>query len=83
MDSSSHEHEILRQFVNHTFHNSHIDIVSISGFLSPKAVTILLPLVQHKQMFFNVVTDHIAPENLLSLPSATITTLLIFMKRMN
>ena len=83
MDSSSHEHEIIRQFVNHTFHNSHIDIVGVSGFLSPKAVTILLPLVQHKRILFNVVTDRITPENLLSLPSATITTLLIFMRRMN
>ena len=88
VDSGGNENEILQQFVDFTFHQSPLNIVGISGFLSPKAVSILSPLVRRKGMLLTAATEYIIQGNdnaLLALnsPSAMVNVLLRFMERMN
>ena len=84
--------EVVQQFVAHTFHQATnpLNIVGISGFLSPKTMSILLPLVRHKGMLLTAYTvsedlirGHSDAFIALHSPSAMVNVLLNFMKRMN
>ena len=44
VDSGIDEYDILEKTIDCQFHERSVDVVGICGFLSPKAVTLLLPL---------------------------------------
>ena len=85
------ETEIVQQFVNLTFHQTHSNIVGIGGILHPKTISILLLLVKHKGMLLSAITHKDMLEisdysdTFLSLPSPTsiVDVLLNFMRIMN
>ena len=88
MEHSCHEYEVLQQFFHYTFHNTHVNVVGVSGFLSHRATAILWPLTKHGGMLLNIAIDYNIQEDkngflALRSPSVTIETLLIFMRRMN
>ena len=81
--------EIVQQFVNLTFYHLYLnDIVGVTGVLSPKAASILVPLVRHERMLLSAITHTDQLDNhsgaFLSLPSpsAIISVLLNFMNQM-
>ena len=84
IDSSRHEYEVVQQFIDVTFHEMKRNIVGLCGFLSPKAISLLLPLVRRKEMLLSAITDFTNQKDRNGVPSATINAALIsFMKRMN
>ena len=81
--------EIVRQFVNLTFYHLYLnDIVGVTGVLSPKAASILMPLVRHERVLLSAITHTDQLDNhsgaFLSLPSpsAIVSVLLNFMNQM-
>ena len=48
VDSGIDEYDSLEETIDRLFHQPSLNIVGISGFLSPKAVTLLLPLVRQR-----------------------------------
>ena len=83
--------EIVRQFVNLTFYHLYLNsIVGLTGVLSPKAASILVPLVQHERVLLSAIThtdqldNHSNSGAFLSLPSpsAIVSVLQNFMNQM-
>ena len=88
VDSGKDETKVVQQFVNFTFHQTPSDIVGITGFLSPKTVSVLLPLVRHKGLLLTAATDFLIPGRIdgyitMNSASAMVSVLLSFLKRMN
>ena len=86
LDSGRDKVEILQQFVDLLFHQPHHNVVGITRFLSPRIISILLPLVQ-KQVQLTVPNEFFVPGNsgshlTSSLPSTMVKALLTFMHRM-
>ena len=82
------EYEVLQQVVNITFHQTSLNAVGITGFLSPKTVSVLQPLARHKGMALVTATEHFIPGDsnaflTLNSPSAVVSVLFSFTERMN
>ena len=61
VDSGRDEYEVLQQVVNITYHQISLNAVGITGFLSPKTVSVLQPLARHKRMALVTATEHFIP----------------------
>ena len=85
--------DIVQHFIDLVFHHSeiHLNVAGISGILDPKALSILLPLVQHKGVLLSAITHKDMPKisdyssDFLSLPppSSVVDVVLNFMRIMN
>ena len=81
------ENEILRQFINITFHESSKQVMAVCGFLSPKIVSILSPLARQQGVLITAPAQSIVTvsEDIVALysPHAMATALLHFVRRMH
>ena len=85
--------EIVQHLIDFAFHQSEmpLNIVGVSGIIDPKALSMLLPLVEHKRILLSAIThkDMLKPleysGTFLSLPSpsSVVNVLLNFMGTMN
>ena len=92
VDSERDEFKIVQQFINLMFYGQ-VNIVGIGGILDPKAVSILLPLVERKRVLISTIThtDKLGLGRLgysgaylpLPSPSAMASVLLNFVREMN
>ena len=90
----SNDIEVVRQFVNLTFYHSDVclnDISGVIGILSPRAVSILIPLARRERVLLSAITHtdqmlddpHSGTFLPLPSPSAIVSVLLDFMNQMS
>ena len=88
VDSGFDEYDSLQETVDYLFYQPALNIVGINGFLSPKAVTLLLPLVRRRGTVLSVPSEQITQESRNAMqavisPSTVVNVLQLFMIKMN
>ena len=88
VDSGTDENKVLEQTIDFLFYQSSLNIVGVSGFLSPKTVSALLPLVRHRGILLSAATEQYIPESCnvvqaIVSPSTVVMTIQSLIKRIN
>ena len=88
VDSGVDEYKVLEQTINLFFYQLSVNIVGISGFLSPKAVSFLLPLAGQREIVLSASSEPVTPGShivmqAMILPSTVVNVLQMFMAQIN